>query len=114
MVPARRPADDAEGLAAPDAHTLGVFLNGEEIPHRTPTGEEIVDDSFLLLFNAYGEPITFTLPTRRFGARWQVELATGDGGAGGHGPARAQVHVGGRSSFLLRRDLSSAARTGSS
>ena len=51
-----------------DARTLGVFLNGQEIPSRTPHGEEIVDDSFLLLFNAHFEPVTFTLPTRRFGS----------------------------------------------
>ena len=48
--------------------TLGVFLNGDEIPSRTAHGEEIVDDSFLLLFNAHFDPVTFTLPTRRFGA----------------------------------------------
>ena len=86
-----------------NAHTLGVFLNGREIPSRTPTGAEISDDSFLLLFNAYGEPITFTLPTRRFGLRWQVELATGDGAPEGVVAARSEVHVDGRSIVLLRR-----------
>jgi glycogen operon protein len=86
-----------------DAHTLGVFLNGEEIPERTPDGRDVVDDSFLLLFNAYGEAITFTLPTRRFGARWQVELATAEGGPAGVVPARAQVSLEGRSLALLRR-----------
>jgi glycogen operon protein len=87
----------------PDAHTLGVFLNGEEITNRTPDGHEIVDDSFLLLFNAYGEPITFTLPTRRFGPRWQVEVATGEGAPDGIVPQRTQVAVDGRSLVLLRR-----------
>jgi isoamylase len=86
-----------------DAHTLGVFLNGEEIPEHTPDGLDVVDDSFLLLFNAYGESITFTLPTRRFGARWQVEIATGKGGPEGVVPARAQVPLEGRSLALLRR-----------
>jgi glycogen operon protein len=86
-----------------DAHTLGVFLNGEEIPEHTPDGRDVVDDSFLLLFNAYGESITFTLPTRRFGARWQVEIATGEGGPEGIVPARAQVPLEGRSLALLRR-----------
>src|SRR6059036_2737579 len=60
-----------------NAHTLGVFLNGNEIPSRNADGSQVTDDSFLLLFNAYGEPITFTLPTRRFGTRFVVELATG-------------------------------------
>ena len=86
-----------------DAHTLGVFLNGEEIPERTPTGDEIQDDSFLLLFNAYGEEITFTLPTRRFGARWQLELATSAGLPGGLVAARSQVTLEGRSLALFRR-----------
>jgi isoamylase len=87
-----------------DAHTLGVFLNGAEIPERTPDGKEVSDESFLLLFNAHGEPVTFTLPTRRFGARWRVELATEAGVP--EGPlyaARAQVTVEGRSLVLLRR-----------
>jgi glycogen operon protein len=86
-----------------DAHTLGVFLNGEEIPEHTPSGHEVVDDSFLLLFNAYGEAITFTLPTRRFGARWQVEIATGADRPQGVVHARAQLTLEGRSLVLLRR-----------
>ena len=35
------------------ARTLAVFLNGEGIPERDPLGERVVDDSFLLLFNAH-------------------------------------------------------------
>jgi glycogen operon protein len=85
-----------------DAHTLGVFLNGREIPTRTPHGEEVSDDSFLLLFNAHFEPVTFTLPTRRFGARWEVALST-DGVDGGPYPARSQVEVVDRALVLLRR-----------
>src|SRR5216683_4952535 len=86
-----------------DVHTLGVFLNGEEISERTPDGQDVVDDSFLLLFNAYGEAITFTLPTRRFGASWQVEIETGAVAPDRPVPARAQVQVEGRSLVLLRR-----------
>ncbi|HEX6788944.1 MAG TPA: glycogen debranching protein GlgX [Gaiellaceae bacterium] len=87
----------------PDAHTLGVFLNGAEIPERTPDGADVEDASFLLLFNAYGEPITFTLPTRRFGARWDVELTTSNGLPDGPCQARSQVTLEGRSLVLLRR-----------
>jgi len=86
-----------------DARTLGVFLNGQEIPSRTPTGEEIADDSFLLLFNAHFEQVMFTLPTRRFGARWVVELSTGDGVPEGPIAGRAEVAVQGRALVLLRR-----------
>ena len=57
---------------------LGMFLNGREIPNPGPHGEEIVDDSFVLLFNAHGEDRTFMLPRRRFGANWALELSTAD------------------------------------
>ncbi len=85
-----------------ETRTLGVFLNGREIPTRTAHGEEIVDDSFLVLFNAHHEPVAFTLPTRRLGVRWEVELATGsvDGDAFA---ARAAVSVQEHSLLLLRR-----------
>jgi isoamylase len=83
--------------------TLGVFLNGDEIPSPGPHGEEIADDSFLLLFNASAEPVTFTLPTRRFGARWELVLATGEDVPDGSVGARAEVSVRDRSLTLLRR-----------
>jgi glycogen operon protein len=86
-----------------ETQTLGVFLNGREIRERTPRGEPIFDDSFLLLFNAHFESVVFTLPTRRFGSRWHCELATGDAPAEQLG-ARALVAVQEHSLILLRRD----------
>jgi glycogen operon protein len=87
-----------------DARTLGVFLNGSEIPTRTPHGEEVVDDSFLLLFNAHHEPVTFQLPARRFGARWTVELSTHSEPAEGASlAARTDVEIADRAMVLLRR-----------
>jgi isoamylase len=86
----------------PDARTLGVFLNGEEIRTRTARGEPIEDDSFLLLFNAYAEPVEFTLPTRRFGTHWWLELATGDDVRQSLG-ARQRLTVQEHSLVLLRR-----------
>jgi glycogen operon protein len=86
----------------PDTRTLGVFLNGREIHERTAHGESLFGDSFLLLFNAHSEPVVFTLPTRRFGSRWQVELATGEAPDEPLG-ARALVAVQEHSLVLLRR-----------
>jgi isoamylase len=60
-----------------ESRTIGVFLNGEELRAETKDGEEVRDDSFLLLFNAHFEDITFRLPARRFGAHWEVVLTTG-------------------------------------
>ncbi len=82
--------------------TLGVFLNGAEIRARTAHGERIDDDSFLLLFNTAAEPVEFTLPARRFGLHWVVELATGEASEGPF-DARALVAVQERSLVLLRR-----------
>jgi glycogen operon protein len=87
----------------PDLHTLGVFLNGREIPSRTFDGEEIEDDSFLLLFNSSPEAATFTLPARRFGNRWQLQIATGEGAPEGVLAARSLVGVQARSLVLFRR-----------
>jgi glycogen operon protein len=86
-----------------ETRTLGVFLNGREIHERTPHGEPLFGESFLLLFNAHFEPVVFTLPTRRFGSRWRVELATGDAPEETLG-ARALLAVDAHSLTLLRRD----------
>jgi isoamylase len=84
--------------------TIGLFLNGGEIPARTPVGEQIVDDSFVVLINSAAEPETFLLPPRRFGTRWTLELSTADFEAeGSTWTARAAVEVEGRSIVLLRR-----------
>jgi glycogen operon protein len=89
-----------------EAKTVGVFLNGEEIPSLSPRGEEVRDDSFMLLFNGHYEPITFHVPTRRFGLRWAVDLSTATGrfGDGGEliGPREA-IDVESRSIVILRR-----------
>ncbi len=61
--------------------TVGLFLNGDEIPARTRDGRAVTDDSFVLLFNAHHEPVTFRLPPRRFGQRWKLELSTAEPGA---------------------------------
>jgi glycogen operon protein len=67
----RRDWDNTESRA------IGVFLNGEELKAETNDGERVRDESFLLLFNAHFEDITFRLPARRFGAHWEVALTTG-------------------------------------
>ena len=68
----------AQGDWQGNAPTLGVFLNGDEIPDRTTDGGHIADDSFLVLFNAGAAATTFRLPSARFGRTWVVELSTVD------------------------------------
>ena len=89
-----------------DAFALGVFLNGEEIPGLDPEGEQVADESFIVLFNAWRDPVTFLLPPTRFGRRWVHELSTAEPAlpANGHElPARAPVTVDGRALRVLRR-----------
>ena len=57
---------------------LGMFLNGQAIANPGPHGEEVEDDSFVLLFNAHAEDREFKLPRRRMGTRWELELCTAD------------------------------------
>ena len=57
--------------------SMGLFLSGRTMDVRDEHGRLIEDDSFLLLFNAHYEEIAFRLPARRFGTRWELELATG-------------------------------------
>ena len=89
-----------------DAFALGVCLNGAEISERGQDGEEVVDDSFLVLFNAWRDPVTFRLPPVRLGRRWTHELSTAEpelaAGAREH-RARDEVELGARSVLLLRR-----------
>jgi glycogen operon protein len=88
-----------------DAHTLGVFLNGQEIPARSPRGDHIAGHSFLILLNAHFEPVTFTLPARRLGLRWAHELDTADASVDGSRllHAREPIEAAARSISVLRR-----------
>jgi len=83
---------------------LGMFLNGDELHETTSRGEPIGDESFLLLFNAHHEPVTFQLPARRFGARWKLELSTAEPQAEERSfAAREPLELESRSLVVLRR-----------
>jgi isoamylase len=89
-----------------ELRTVGLFLNGDEIPARTRQGESVTDETFVLLFNSNHEPVTFLLPPRRFGQRWKLELSTAEPDAeeGERSwAARDELAVEPRSIVLLRR-----------
>ena len=66
----------AEDWQEAEAKTIGVFLNGEEIPSPDRQGNRIVDDSFLVLFNAQATAQTFRLPGALSDRPWQLMLDT--------------------------------------
>ncbi|MBD0417791.1 glycogen debranching enzyme, partial [Streptomyces sp. TRM S81-3] len=57
------------------ASALTVFLNGNAISEPGARGERIVDDSFLLMFNASPKPLDFVVPVDH-GRQWQVVVDT--------------------------------------
>ena len=90
----------------PEGRAIGVFLNGDELNTTTPSGDDLQDASFLVLFNAHHESMTFRMPTRRFGTRWKLELSTAEPEleAGARSwAARDEVTVESRSILALRR-----------
>ncbi|MFZ1881750.1 MAG: glycogen debranching protein GlgX [Gaiellaceae bacterium] len=92
----RRDWDNTESRA------IGVFLNGDELNTQTATGEELRDETFLMLFNAHFEDIAFRLPARRFGTRWDLVLSTGRCESDRFAPG-ADVEVEARSIAVFRR-----------
>ena len=84
--------------------SVGVFLNGEAISEPDPRGEQVRDDSFLLLFNARAEPVTFRLPGPAYAAGWaQVVDTSGSPDAPALRPG-AVVDVPSRTSLVLRAE----------
>jgi isoamylase len=88
------------------ALALGIYLDGSDDPDQAPDGTLLLDDDFLVLVNAWWEPLDFTLPPTRPGQAWLAEIDTYDPGAPAHtaGPRQAgdKVTVGPRSLSVLR------------
>jgi glycogen operon protein len=60
------------------ARAVGVFINGRTIPTPDAYGEKIVDDTFLVIFNASDQDLSWTIPAASWGRRWVVDLDTAD------------------------------------
>jgi glycogen operon protein len=58
------------------AKSMAVFLNGMGISYPDHRGERVVDNSFLVLFNAHHEELAFNIPGPEWGRRWKMVLDT--------------------------------------
>jgi glycogen operon protein len=90
------------------AKSLAVFLNGKGLRSRGPGGEQIVDDSFYVIFNAYHGPIVYQLPPRKYGPQWTKILDTSNSRVEEEGVAYGaseNIIVEGRSVVLLHHPL---------
>ena len=96
------------------ARSMAVFLNGESIATPDARGEQITDDSFLLLLNADPEARDFTIPSGDWGEQWEVVVDTAfawlaaDGATSGDPEERSlksgmKINLEGRSLILLRK-----------
>jgi glycogen operon protein len=89
------------------AKSFAVFLNGDALRSRDDDGRRVRDESFLLLFNAHVEAVTFVVPDATWGRRWTAEIDTlDDSGFVSGAPeldAGASVERAGLSLLVLRR-----------
>ena len=73
------PSGQEMGDNAWDEHfvrALMVRLAGESMDEVDARGERVVDDTFVVLFNADANTMTFTLPSHRPGLQWERVLDT--------------------------------------
>ncbi|HEY3958461.1 MAG TPA: glycogen debranching protein GlgX [Streptosporangiaceae bacterium] len=104
------PAGQEIDWARPADGSMAMFLNGAAPADPLEYGGTVTDDSFMLLFNSRGEPVTFVLPGARFGGPWQPVLDTAaTPGPGGTPPVRpadlpagAKIDVAGHAVLVLR------------
>ncbi|MCW2757650.1 MAG: isoamylase, partial [Nocardioidaceae bacterium] len=75
------PMEDAD-WSEPDAKAIGMYLNGNGIAGPDARGHQIVDDHFVLYFNASDDDDEVTLPPEEYAAGWDVVLDTSGAATG--------------------------------
>jgi isoamylase len=85
------------------AKSLGIYLNGQGIHMHSKQGEQIVDDSFYIIFNGHHEALSYFLPDAKYGMAWQKILDTFEGEIrpGKTFKPREELKVEGRAIILL-------------
>jgi glycogen operon protein len=94
-----------EEWADPGARSVAIHLEGQDAPDRAADGSPLIDDDFLILVNAWWQPLEFVLPETCAGQLWVAEIDTFDPGAAtAHGKCGAgdRVTAGPRSVVVLR------------
>jgi isoamylase len=89
----------------PRARSVAVYLDGADDPDLAVDGTPLIDDDFLLLVNAWWEPLHFVVPATGPGQRWDPTIDTFDPSgvaAAGKLTAGDQVTVRPRSIVVLQ------------
>ncbi|WP_424751160.1 glycogen debranching protein GlgX [Mycobacterium sp.] len=86
---------------------VAAFLNGDAITAPNARGERVVDDSFLLCFNAHDQPVEFVMPHGDYAQEWTAVLDTNHqvGEADQVVNAEDTISVPSRSLLVLRKTL---------
>jgi isoamylase len=90
--------------ANPGALSVAIYLDGSDDPDLAQDGTPMLDDDFLVLVNAWWEPLDFVIPPVRDGLAWRAEIDTYDPAAIAAAPRAPgdRVSVGPRSVTVLR------------
>ena len=101
-----------EGIEMTDEHwshdfakTLGIYFHGHGVHIRNPQGDQIVDCSFYVMFNAHHEAIDFKLPDATHSKKWVVAIDTANSFIG-QGDIHAHdtiIKIEGRSVVVLQQ-----------
>ena len=67
---------DMDDWSNTHAFSVMIYLNGSDIPETDWYGNQMVDNDFILIFNAHYEPIMFTLPDEQYGKKWRLVIDT--------------------------------------
>jgi glycogen operon protein len=97
----------AANWSDPNARSLAVHLDGDDVPDRAEDGSPLVDDDFLMFVNGWWGPLDFVVPPTLADGTWVVELESAadpdpDGAAPGRAVPVRTVTVGPQSVTVLR------------
>lgn len=99
---------NGEEMTSDDWHSgiksVAVGLNGAALPEPDARGERIIDDSFLLCFNAHAYPVDFVIPESQYVRAWRGVIDTSDprGATELQVAAGETIPVNGRSVLVLQ------------
>ncbi len=95
----------AEQWGDPGARGVAIHLEGQDAPDHAADGSPLLDDDFLVIVNAWWQPLEFVIPAICAGQQWVAEIDTFEPSAvTAHGKRHAgdRVAAGPRSIVVLR------------
>ena len=95
-----------EGWESGTARAIGLYLNGQAIPHADAHGHRVVGETFLACINGGAEHLDWRLPGAEWGDTWAVAIDTDASrfvSEGSFHAAGDRIVVTGRSVVLLQK-----------